>query len=169
MTLEACGIFLVMVAAGYVLIKQNSDVKAPPPVEQPSPTPPPPPSKEPFEGSWVFDIVPPDSARWGDGIHPDEKAGKAASRGDYANGLIYRLGGSGSFSRTASGLLYGKAEIYGHECNIAIPVPINGGAVGFESDGAYFEFHFAGSMLSGKACEPHDCGNKYGYVVGRKI
>ena len=170
MTLEACGIFLVMVAAGYVLIKQNSDVKAPPPVEQPSPTPPPPPPKAPFVGEWVFDIVPPDRGKWGDGTHPDEKTpGKAQARHDWAPGLQWRLDGDGSFVRDTQGNLLGTAYVCGAKVRIAVGVPINGGAVGFTSDGVHIEFHFDGLKLSGIVFEPNDKENKYGSVVGRKI
>lgn len=120
-------------------------------------------------GNYHFNIVPPDAARWGQGIHPDEKAGKAEARGDWAKGLIYRLGGDGYFARSESGIITGKATIYGHEIPINIQVPVNGRAVGFTDGGASFEFHFSElGVLTGKVWEPHDPDNKYGNVTGAK-
>jgi len=164
--MNGLGFFVFVVVAvviGYFYTRNKAKV---PPASMPAAVVVPP---TPFTGAWIFDIVPPDGAKWGDGVHPDESAGTASARGDWAPGLCYRLGGSGEFSRTDTGLLVGTANIYGHECAIAVPVPTNGAAVGFESDGAYFEFHFDSATLTGKVCEPHDCGNKYGTVVGQKV
>ena len=122
-----------------------------------------------FAGNYFFDIVPPDRNKWGEGKHPDEAAGTANTRSDWAPGLQYRLDGDGEFTRSKDGHLQGVMHVCGAECRINVAVPINGGAVGFNTDGVYAEFHFEGMKLTGVIYEPHDKENKYGAVVGRRI
>ena len=168
MTIEAWGILLALAVVAYFLIKQEKEA---PSVEQPpaAPTAVPPVVQFPFTGNYHFEIVPPDHAKWGEGIHPDEVAGTAQTRGDWAPGLQYRLDGQGSFARSTEGRLTGLMHVCGAPCRIDVSVPVNGGAVGFATDGVHVEFHFDGMKLSGIVYEPRDKENKYGTVVGRKI
>jgi hypothetical protein len=157
-------VLVAFAAAVYFLTRKEDKPAAVKPTPAPVPTAP------DFRGAWVFDIIPPDHSKWGDGNHPDEKIpGKAEARGDWAPGLKWRLEGSGNFTRTAEGYLSGMAHVCGAPVAIRVQVPINGGAVGFLSDGVYLELHFAGNNLLGIVYEPHDKANKRGDIVGRKV
>lgn len=166
----AAVVFLVVCAVVAYIRYQDRKQKA---EAEPTPAPTPAPVVEPapavLTGKYFFEIVPPDHAKWGDGIHPEERAGTANTRGDWAPGQQYRLDGQGEFTRSADGHLQGLMHVCGAPCRINVAVPINGGAVGFATDGVHAEFHFDGAKLTGIVFEPHDKENKYGTILGRRI
>ena len=179
--MEYIAAILFVAVIAYLIYKDSKKVK---PIEVPQepvevkPT-------YPFAGRYEADVIAPDSNKWGDGTHPNDKKADPAHLG-----LIYRLGGSFSFVRDNEGNCQGTGELYGNRLRLDFVVPENESAVDTftlipldlkpnENAGAGAQlrlfFNNDGTLTGrcweheGGALNDYDTCWKYGNISGRKV